>query len=60
MSRAKQILGLLGLMTAIAGIALENRVMVWIAIGLLALSVLLRIVVQARLRREERSREQSD
>jgi cytidylate kinase len=50
-SQLKQALGLVGLLVAIAGVALESRLVVWVAIGILAVSVLIRAVVSIRSRR---------
>ena len=51
MSQLKQALGLVGLLAAIAGVALESRLVVWVAIGILAVSVLIRAVASIRSRR---------
>ena len=51
MSRLKQTLGLAGLLVALVGIALDRRWVIWIAIGLLAASLAVRLL----LRRQERS-----
>ena len=53
MSRAKQVLGLLGLMAALAGIALNNRILIWVAIGLLGASIVARMVAAGQARRAE-------
>jgi len=47
----RQALGLVGLLVAIVGIALESRLVVWVAIGILAASVLQRAVTSIRARR---------
>jgi hypothetical protein len=52
-TRLKQVLGVLGLLAALAGIALNNRPIIWVAIGLLGASILLRAVIGARERRAE-------
>lgn len=51
MNRLKQALGLAGLLLALAGIALEQPFVIWIAIALLATSVVLRAVLSWRERR---------
>ena len=53
MNTIKQAVGILGLLVAVAGIALDYRWLVWVAIGLLGLSVILRMVISARARRSE-------
>lgn len=53
MNQLKQVLGILGLMAALAGIAFEQPVLVWIAIGVLGASMMLRMVVAARDRRND-------
>lgn len=55
MTRARQALGLLGLMAALAGIATDNKAVVWVAIGLLGASVLMRAVTAILARRREQS-----
>lgn len=57
MTQLKQVLGVLGLLTALAGIALNNRLMIWVAMGLLGVSILLRAVIGARTRRAGREEE---
>jgi hypothetical protein len=52
-SQLKQVLGVLGLMVALAGVALGYQWLVWIAIALLGLSLALRIALNARSRRTE-------
>jgi 4-hydroxybenzoate polyprenyltransferase len=53
-SRLKQVLGLVGLLAALAGIALENPVLVWTAICLLGASAVIRAVLAIQVRRRER------
>lgn len=53
MTRAKQVLGLLGLLAALAGIALDNRILIWVAIGLLGASIVARMIAAGRARRAE-------
>jgi hypothetical protein len=52
-SQVKQLLGVLGLLVAVAGVALGYRWMVWVAIGLLGASIVLRMIVAAKARRSE-------
>ena len=59
MSQVKQALGLVGLLAAIAGVALESRLVVWVAIGVLAASAVIRVVGAVRARRAERQAERS-
>jgi hypothetical protein len=47
-TRLKQVFGLAGILVALAGIALESRGLVWVAMGLLAVSLLFRIIVRFR------------
>jgi hypothetical protein len=47
-TRLKQVFGLAGFLVTLAGIALESRGLVWAAMGLLAVSLLLRIIVRFR------------
>jgi hypothetical protein len=53
-SQLRLALGLVGLLMAIAGIALESRLVVWVAIGVLAVSAVIRVVGAVRARRAER------
>jgi len=53
--QARQAVGLLGLLAALAGIATGSRVVVWVAIGLLGASVLMRAVAKLLARRREQS-----
>ncbi len=50
MSSPRHILGVIGIILLLAGMARESRVVVWIAIVLLGLSVALRIIVALRAR----------
>ncbi len=50
MSSPRHILGIIGIILLLAGMARESRVVVWIAIVLLGLSVALRIIVALRAR----------
>jgi hypothetical protein len=52
MSQVKQVLGILGLIAALAGIALQNRWLVWLAIGLLGASIVLRMIISASARKD--------
>jgi type II secretory pathway pseudopilin PulG len=45
---------------AIAGMALESRLVVWAAIGILAASAIIRLVLAVRARRAESEAEESD
>ena len=60
MSQVKQALGLVGLLAAIAGVALESRLGVWVAIGVLAASAVIRLVGAVRARRAVPEAEESD
>ena len=60
MSQVKQALGLVGLLAAIAGVALESRLVVWVAIGVLAASAVIRVVGAVRARRATPEAEESD
>ena len=60
MSQVKQALGLVGLLAAIAGVALESRLVVWVAIGVLAASAVIRLVGAVRARRAVPEAEESD
>lgn len=53
MTQLRQALGLLGLLVALAGIATESRVVVWVAAGILGASVLLRVVGTILARKRE-------
>ena len=53
MIRLKQVLGILGMIAGVAGIALQNRSLVWIAIGFLAASIVARMLVSVRERRAD-------
>ena len=53
MSQAKQVLGLLGLIAALAGIALNNRVLIWAATGLLGASIVARAILARQARRAQ-------
>lgn len=53
MIQLRQAVGLLGLLVALAGIATGSTVVVWVAIGLLGASVLLRAVATILARRRE-------
>jgi hypothetical protein len=56
-NQAKQVLGLLGLIAALAGIALNNRILVWVAIGLLGASIVARMIVASHARRSEQEKD---
>jgi hypothetical protein len=51
--QARQAVGLLGMLVALAGIATGSTVVVWVAIGLLGASVLMRAVTAILARRRE-------
>lgn len=53
MIQDRQAVGLLGLLAALAGVATNSPVVVWVAIGLLGASVLLRAVATILARRRE-------
>jgi hypothetical protein len=50
----KQGAGVLGLLAALAGIALNNRLVIWVAIGLFGVSIVLRILIRVKERRSQR------
>ena len=54
MIQLKQAFGVLGLIVALAGIALSNQTLVWVAIGLLGVSIVLRLLIAQRAREAER------
>jgi heme exporter protein D len=47
----RQYLGLAGILLALAGMALENRYLIWAAMAVLALSILLRVLRSIHQRR---------
>jgi len=49
----KQGLGILGMAVGLAGVVLRNRMVVWVAVGLLAASLLIRIVVLVEQHRRD-------
>ena len=51
--RVKEVAYLVGMILAVTGIALDNRPMVWVAIGILAAGVILRLVLARRQRQAE-------
>lgn len=51
--RLRVVLILAGLVFAIAGIATNNRIIIWVAIGLLALSLLIRLFLRKRSENRE-------
>lgn len=53
----RQVLGTLGLLVAVAGVATGSRLVVWIAIVVLGASVALRVVDRVRRRRAEEAEE---
>lgn len=48
LSRLRLVLAISGLVFAIAGIAADNRIVIWVAIGLLAVAFLIRLVIRKR------------
>ena len=46
----RQYLGLAGILLALAGVALESHPLVWVAMGVLGLSIALKLVQSARRR----------
>lgn len=48
LQRLRIVLALAGLVFAIAGVATNNRIITWVAIGLLALSLLVRLFLKKR------------
>ena len=57
MIQLKQVFGVLGMIAALAGIVLGNRTMIWVAMGLLGISIVLRIVLSASARRNQSAEE---
>jgi hypothetical protein len=53
MIRLKQALGLAGILVGLGGIGLDNRVVVWVAIGMLGASVVIRIALAVVERRRQ-------
>lgn len=53
MIRVKQALGLGGILVGLVGIGLDDRVVVWVAIGMLGASLLIRIAVAVVERRRQ-------
>jgi hypothetical protein len=51
--RLRLVLVLAGLVFAIAGIATDNRIITWVAIGLLGLSLLIRLFLKKRPENQE-------
>lgn len=49
----RQYLGLAGILLALAGVALESHPLVWAAMGVLGLSIALKLVQSFRRRRAE-------
>ena len=49
----RQYLGLAGILLALAGVALESHTLVWVAMGVLGLSIALRLVQSVHRRRED-------
>ena len=46
--RLRLVLILAGLAFAVAGIATDNRVVIWVAIGLLGVSLLIRLLIRRK------------
>ncbi|MEP6573969.1 MAG: hypothetical protein ABJD11_14800 [Gemmatimonadota bacterium] len=60
MTRVKLALAIIGLVLSVAGLMLENRLLVWLAMGLLAASLALRLIAGRRQRfHEEQDQESS-
>lgn len=53
MIRLKRVLGITGILVGVVGIGLGSRAVVWIAIGLLGASVLIRIALAVHERRRQ-------
>jgi hypothetical protein len=51
--RLRLVLALAGLVFAIAGVATDSRIITWAAIGLLTLSLVLRLVLRKRSENQE-------
>jgi hypothetical protein len=52
-NRLKQVFGIAGMLVALAGFALKSRPLIWAAIGLLGLSILVRLVIRIAHRHAE-------
>jgi membrane protein implicated in regulation of membrane protease activity len=48
---SRQLVGVAGILIAVVGIAVDSRMLVWIAIGVLLVAVLWRLVASRRARR---------
>ncbi len=48
---SRQLVGVLGIAIAVAGIATNSRVLIWVAIGVLLAAVLWRVVASSRARK---------
>lgn len=48
---SRQLVGVLGIVIAVAGIAMNSRVLIWVAIGVLLAAVLWRLVASWRARK---------
>lgn len=53
MIRLKRVLGITGILVGVLGIGLESSVVIWVAIGLLGASVLIRIALAVHERRRQ-------
>ena len=59
MSHVKLALAIIGLILSVAGLMLENRLVVWLAMGLLATSLALRLIASRRQRADQEQQESS-
>ncbi len=46
LEQAKMVVALAGMLLAVLGVALGNRLLVWIAMGVLGVAVVLRVVIR--------------
>ena len=59
MSHVKLALAIIGLILSVAGLMLENRLVVWLAMGLLATSLAPRLIASRRQRADQEQHESS-
>ena len=57
---SRQLVGLLGIVLGLFGLAWQSRWLVWLAVGVLVLSVLLRLLAAVRAGRASRGGEEAE